>query len=362
MQRHSVQGNTGAPWLPDGEQETLLVSGLEVLRNEVERIVAAAGGRLRTVPDVREAAPLWDAAETVLIGSDIRELPPRKRAPAVLVGLASDGDGLWRLAAALGAERVAVLPDGAAWLAEYLNRSRAPEAGGLVLGITGGCGGAGATTAAIWVAQAAATLGARVLLVDGDLWGGGLELAIAAEESPGLRWPDLAGVSGSLDPDQLAQALPTAAGFSFLSWPGGRDAATDVPAATVDGVLDAARRGFELVVVDIGRAREALRLFAWECDRIVVIAPSQLRAAVAAARMMRELPPVETALVVRGTPRAALDAPLLADAVGLPLCGLMPNIRAVAAATESGRLLSIGRQRSVRRFAATVLDLRDGDP
>ncbi len=83
-----VQGNPGggAPWLPDGDQETLLVSGLEVLRAEVERIVAAAGGRLRTVPDVREAAPLWDAAETVLIGSDIRELPPRKRAPAVLVG------------------------------------------------------------------------------------------------------------------------------------------------------------------------------------------------------------------------------------------------------------------------------------
>ena len=35
-------------------------------------------------------------------------------------------------------------------------------------------------------------MGARVLLIDGDPWGGGLELALAAEEEPGLRWPDLA--------------------------------------------------------------------------------------------------------------------------------------------------------------------------
>ncbi|RNL57443.1 septum site-determining protein Ssd [Arthrobacter oryzae] len=350
-----------APWVPAEARETLLVTGLDVLRGEVERIVAAAGGTLRTVPDVREAARFWDMASTVLVGSDIRELPPRRRAPAVLVGMDSDGDALWHLAATIGAERVAVLPEASAWLAEYLSRSGAPEAGGLILGIAGGCGGAGATTAAIWVAQAAARLGARTLLVDGDPWGGGLELAIAAEDAPGLRWPDLAGVSGSLDPDQLSQALPTADGFSFLSWPGGRDVSTEVDAATVAGVLDAARRGYELVVVDIGRGRDALRAFAWECDRIMVVAPAQLRAAVAAARMLRELPPVETALVVRGTPSAALDAPLIADAIGLPLCGLLPHIKGIAVAMENGRLLATGRQRRVQRFAARVLNLAAGE-
>ena len=70
-----------------------------VLRSEVERIVAAAGGQLRTVQDVADAAPFWDAAAAVLVGSDIRELPLRRRAPAVLVGLQGDGDGLWHLAA-----------------------------------------------------------------------------------------------------------------------------------------------------------------------------------------------------------------------------------------------------------------------
>src|SRR6478736_9371796 len=330
------------PWIPGDSAETLLVTGVDVLRGEVERIVAAAGGQLRTVQDVAEAAPFWDAAAAVLVGSDIRGLPPRQRTPAVMLGLEGDGEGLWHLAAAIGAERVAVLPDAAAWLAEYLSRSRAPEAGGLVLGLTGGCGGAGATTAAIWIAQAAAGTGIRVLLIDGDPWGGGLELALAAEDAHGLRWPDLAGASGSIDPAQLADALPTAGGFSFLSWPGTRDGAAGVDAAMVAGVLDAARRGSELVVLDIGRGREALRSFAWECDRIVVVAPARLRAAVATAKLLQELPPVETVLVVRESPGGALDAPLIAESVGLPLHGIMPEIKGLAAATELGRLLESG--------------------
>ena len=254
-----------------------------------------------------------------------------------------------------------MLPDAAAWLAEYLSRSRAPEAGGLVLGLIGGCGGAGATTAAIWIAQAAAGTGARVLLIDGDPWGGGLELALAAEDAHGLRWPDLAGVSGSIDPAQLDDALPVAGGFSFLSWPGTRDRAAGVDATTVAAVLDAARRGCELVVLDIGREREALRAFAGECDRIIVVAPARLRAAVATAWLLQELPPVDTALVVRASPGAALDAPLIAGSVGLALQGIMPDIKALAGATELGRLLETGRQRAVRRFAAGVLDLNGGN-
>ncbi|WP_427006269.1 septum site-determining protein Ssd [Pseudarthrobacter sp. H2] len=349
------------PWVPDESPETLLVTGFEVVRSEVERVVAAAGGALRTVPDIIEAAPFWDTAAAVLVGSDIRELPPRRRAPAVLVGLNGDGDSLWHLAAAIGAERVAVLPDASSWLADYLSRSRAPEAGGLVLGITGGCGGAGATTAAVWIAQAAARPGARVLLIDGDPWGGGLELALAAEDSPGLRWPDFAEASGSIDPGQLSEALPEAGGFSFLSWPGSRDRPAGVDSTAVAGVLDAARRGYELVVLDIGRGREALRTFAWDCDRIVVVAPARLRAAVASARLLQELPPVETALVIRGKPGAGLDGPLIAASVGLPLHGIMPEIRGATLATELGRLLETGQQRNVRRFTAEVLDLSGGD-
>ncbi|HJW00570.1 MAG TPA: septum site-determining protein Ssd [Arthrobacter sp.] len=356
-----ARGPDPAAWLPEEAAEVLLVTGFDFLQGEVERIVAAAGGRLRVVADAVEAARYWDSSSAVLVGSDVRELPPRRRAPAVLVGLNGEGDSLWHLAAALGAERVAVLPDAAAWLAEYLSRSRSPHAGGLVLGVTGGCGGAGATTAAIWIAQAAAGMGVRALLVDGDPWGGGLELALAAEELPGLRWPDLAEASGSIDPDQLADSLPITGGFSFLSWPGSRERPAPVDAAAAGGVLDAARRGYELVVVDIGRGAEPLHTFAWDCDRILVVLPAQLKAAVASARLLQELPPVEAALLVRGKPGAALDSALIADAVGLPVHGRVPDLRGVTGASESGRLLELGKRRSVRHFAASVLDLLDGE-
>ncbi|MDR7161643.1 septum site-determining protein Ssd [Arthrobacter sp. BE255] len=356
-----ARGPDPGAWLPEEAAEVLLVTGSGFLQGEVERIVAAAGGRLRVAADSVEAARYWDSSSAVLVGSDVRELPPRRRAPAVLVGLSGEGDSLWHLAAALGAERVAVLPDAAAWLAEYLSRSRSPQAGGLVLGVTGGCGGAGATTAAIWIAQAAAGMGVRVLLVDGDPWGGGLELALAAEELPGLRWPDLAEASGSIDPDQLSDSLPITGGFSFLSWPGSRERPAPVDAAAAGGVLDAARRGYELVVVDIGRGAEPLHTFAWDCDRILVVVPAQLKAAVASARLLQELPPVEAALLVRGKPGAALDSALIADAVGLPVHGRVPDLRGVTGASESGRLLELGKRRSVRHFAASVLDLLDGD-
>ena len=354
----SVSG--AGPWLPDGSPETLLVTGDGLLRGEVERIVAASGGQLRTVGTVREAVQFWDMAAVVLLGSDISELPPRGRSPAVLVGPTGDGDRLWHLAAAIGAERVAVLPEAATWLAEYLSRARTPEQGGLVLGIVGGCGGAGASTAAVWLAHAAAREGVRVLLVDGDPWGGGLELALAAEETAGLRWPDLADASGTIDPRQLADSLPLAAGFPFLSWPGNKERHSGVDHAVVTGVLDAARRGYELVVVDIGRGRETLRTFAWDCDRMIVVVPALLRAAVATARLLQDLPPVETLLVVRAKPGASLDAGLIAESVGLPLAGIVPDVRRAAAATEAGRLLDAGRHRSVRRFAETVLDFGAG--
>lgn len=356
-----VRGPDPGAWMPEEAAEVLLVTGFDFLQGEVERVVAAAGARLRVVAGVVEAARYWDSSSAVLVGSDVRELPPRRRAPAVLVGLNGEGDSLWHLAAALGAERVAVLPDAAAWLAEYLSRSRSPQAGGLVLGVTGGCGGAGATTAAIWIAQAAAGMGVRVLLVDGDPWGGGLELALAAEELPGLRWPDLSEASGSIDPGQLADSLPVTGGFSFLSWPGSRERPAPVDAAATGGVLDAARRGYELVVVDIGRGAEPLHTFAWDCDRILVVLPAQLKAAVASARLLQELPPVEAALLVRGKPGAALDSALISDAVGLPVHGRVPDLRGVTGASESGRLLELGKRRSVRHFAASVLDLLEGE-
>lgn len=355
---HPATEDTAESWPPPGNAEILLVTADPYLRGEVERVVAAAGGSLRTAPDVAAAMREWDNADVVLVGSDIREIPPRRQAPAALIGRSSEGDGLWRLATALGAERVAVLPEAAAWLAEHLSMSGAPEPGGEVLGLIGGSGGVGATTAAIWLAQGAAGEGISTLLIDGDPWGGGIELAITTEDVPGLRWPDFFETRGSLDPTQFRDSLPVSGGFAYLSWPGKREAVTTADASAVAAVLDAARRSFELILVDVGRSGEGLMALAWECDRMLILSTPQLKSAVATARLLSDLPPVDTGLIVRGSGTSAVDAPLIAESLGLPLSGLLPEVRGVAAGTEQGRLLELGRRKQVNRFVQDVLELK----
>ncbi len=351
------QGDADGSWVPRDAVGILLVSGDPYLQEEAKRIIAAAGGSLRTAIDVAEAVHGWDNADVVLVGSDIRELPPRRRAPTVLLGKASEGDGLWRLAAALGAERVAVLPEAAAWLAEHLSMSGSPDPGGTVIGVIGGSGGAGATTTAIWLAQAAAGHGVSTVLIDGDRWGGGLELAVTADEISGLRWPDFAETRGSIDPSQFRDSLPVAGGFAFLSWPGTREPAHIPAAGAVAAVVDAARRSFELVLVDIGRSAEGLGTLAWDCDRILLLSKAHLKCAVAAARVLNELPPVDVGLLVRGTGATSVDAPLISESLGLPLLGVLPEMRGVASGTERGRLLELGRRKPISRLAGSVLEL-----
>ncbi len=358
--KQPVEGDADGSWVPRDTVGILLVSGDPYLQEEAKRIVAAAGGSLRTAVDVMEVVHGWDNADVVLVGSDIRELPPRRRAPTVLLGKASEGDGLWRLAASLGAERVAVLPEAAGWLAEHLSMSGSPDPGGTVMGIIGGSGGAGATTTAVWLAQAAAGHGISTVLIDGDRWGGGLELAVTADEIPGLRWPDFAETRGSIDPSQFRDSLPVAGGFAYLSWPGTREPVHIPEAGAVAAVVDAARRSFELILVDIGRSGEGLGTLAWDCDRILVLTKPHLKSAVAAARVLNELPPIDAGLVVRGSGATSVDAPMIAESLGLPLLGVLPEIRGVAAGTELGRLLEIGRRKSVSHFAGSVLEL-NGD-
>ncbi|MDP9936163.1 secretion/DNA translocation related CpaE-like protein [Paenarthrobacter nicotinovorans] len=351
------EGDPGGYWLPREASGVLLVSADPYLQEEAKRIVAAAGGTLRTAEGVSEAVHGWDSADVVLVGSDVRELPPRRRAPSVLLGKASDGDGLWRMAAALGAERVAVLPDAASWLAEHLTMSGSPDPGGTVMGIVGGCGGAGASTAAIWLAQAAASQGVSTLLIDGDPWGGGLELAVTDEPVPGLRWPDFQESRGSMDPVQFRDSLPVAGGFTYLSWPGTREPVQSPDAGAIAAIMDAARRAFELTFVDLGRSSEGVGRLSWDCDNLLLLTTAHLRSAVASARILDELPPVDTGLLVRGSNASQVQPTFIAESLGIPLVGVVPEVRGVAAGTELGRLLELGRRKDISRLTGSVLEL-----
>ena len=351
----------------------ILVSRSQQLQDEVSRVTAAAGMDLEVLPDLPSSSGRnpevlllgIDAAGTELSGRFRHGGPERHRTETILVGTVQDTE-LWEAAARLDSVRVAVLPAASGWLAEYLSRRRSPSAG-YVLGVMGGCGGAGASSLSCWVAHEAAEQGVATLLVDGDPHGGGLDASLASGEIPGVRWPDLADVRGSLNPVQLVSALPQVSGFALLSgasgaWSG--DAVETVPAADPDGmqdpagesihaVMDAARAAFALTVVDCARHWSGQLLSS--CDAVLLVVPGRLRPVLAARSLHLSLGTVPQAVVVRGPLGDGLDDARAARAVGLPLAGYLPAVRNLEHSEARGLLLEQGRRASIRRVTGHLV-------
>ena len=371
LQAAPVPREAGTRWLPGTETTVLVISGSSALHGEVARVCAAAAVGLVIAETVEQSGGRWGEVAAVLMGSDVAGGLPGWRGPTVVVGPTGVAARMWRQASRLGADKVAVLPDSAQWLANYFTRLRDPADGAAVVGVVGGCGGAGASTLSALIAGHAASGGRRVLLVDGDPWGGDLDAAMAADSVPGLRWPDLLQASGAINPEQLAASLPQPNGMSLLSWSAAGDAggyaggdggaAPGAAAAAEAEVMRAAREAFGLVVVDVGRPAQPALGLGMHCDGFVLLVPGRLRAAAAAQRVLRSLPAAPVGLVVAGPLRDGVDARLVADSVGVPLVGRLPRIRGLEEAFDAGRLPDIARHRKVRRVAGGVLAWLAGD-
>ena len=344
----------GEAWTPDDEAVVCCITTDVALREDCARVAAAAGLGFEAVTTAEEAGPLWAVAALVLLGADVPDVPPQRRHDVILVGRGEDRALLWSRAASLGAEHVAELPEAAGWLVELLGRRQGGAVQGSILGVIGGCGGAGASTTAALLAGASALGGRSTLLIDGDRLAGGLELSVSPRMPEGLHWPDVVAASGPINPDQLEASLPRVGPLAVLSWPAGAELAARVPAAGIAGTLDAARAAFDLVVVDVGRGREAIEDFAWASDRLLVVVPARLGGVLSSSQLVHELPPVPVGALVRGRATDGVDAEQLADAVGCPFVGRVPTLRRAAAAAESGRLLELARRRDVRRLAETI--------
>lgn len=372
---------TAAP----GRSSVLLIGGSPRLHDEVARVAAAAAVDLIRVDSVPAAAAALAGATAVLVASEYAAQATVLGRRLVAVGLSDSSvefdpsltgsARLWREASSAGIDRVAALPEGAEWLAGYLGRLQDPAALGPVVGVVGGCGGAGASTLAVLLASWAARRDVRTLLVDGDEWGGGLELALAEDPVEGLRWADLSGARGDLNPAQLAAALPVYAGFSLLSWgaaaresespPASALGARDSAAGPLDQgreVLVAARRGYELTVVDLGRTSQALTSLGQFCDHLVLVVPAKIRPAVASMQFRLQLPLVPLSLVVRGPVREGLDAELIGQALNIPFLGTFPWRRGLATAIETGRLTERGGDRKVGQLCDALMARLGGGP
>jgi secretion/DNA translocation related CpaE-like protein len=331
----------------------LFVTGDPALLDELLRLCAAAGCEPDVAPDPATARRHWASASCVVVSSDLAAGCVRaslaRRGGVVLVGADPDdsagtdgaggaGSGLWQRAVELGAEHVIFLPDAQAWLVDRLaEATEAPGRPGPVLGVMGGRGGAGATTLATALAVTAQRTGRRAVLVDADPLGGGLDLVLGLEGRSGLRWPELAASRGRVSAAALAAALPDRDGLAVLSHD--RDEPVAVPAAAMSALLDAATRVADLVVVDLPRALdEAARTVLERARTALVVVPAELRACAAAGRVAALAAEHSGDLrgVVRLPAPGGLSPRQVAEAVGVPLAGVLRAEPGLPAALERG--------------------------
>jgi Flp pilus assembly CpaE family ATPase len=227
------------------------------LRHAVERLASWR-------PVVAELGPAGLSAAlaagpvAALVGCNLLgDLPPGCRVPVLAVGDDTRAADL-RSALAAGARGLLTWPDGSADLPGELARVAVAtrprpsgEVASVLVAVRGVQGGAGATTLAAHLASAWSRWGPRPVLL-ADLSGG---LAFRLDLPPGIcTWSSLGPTATELDGLSLFQMLVEPwPGLSVLPLSGLPDGVPD-PAPdpwVVDGVLDAARLAYRLLVVDL---------------------------------------------------------------------------------------------------------------
>jgi len=346
---------------PPGTQ-VLLVTADELLLDDLLRLCAAAGVTPEVRRDVTGAHQAVSTARLVVVGADLVETLAAsglvRRGDLVVATLDAPTSDLWMWAVRIGAEDVVDVGRAQEQMASRL--ADVVDGSGLrclTVAVVGGCGGAGATTLAAGLAITGSALGFRVLLVDGDPLGGGIDLAVGAELSEGLRWPDLAGTVGRVSASSLRAALPSVGELAVMSWDRGNE--LTIRPEIMREVLRAGQRGNHLVVVDLPRrldpaAREALAA----ATTTVLTLPAQVRAIAAAGRV--KAPVAASArdlrLVVRAPGPSGLSARLVADTLSLPLLGELRHDPAMPEAMDRGFGPCRRRRGALSQLCRHVLD------
>lgn len=347
------------------ERRVVVMTDDEDLLDEVVRLAAAAEVGLERVPDAAGLRRRWHTSGMVLVDEEAaRAVGPLRlgRRDGVVVLCRGDPPGsLWEHAVGVGAEHVVSLPEGESWLVSALADAGPGSAAGRgrVLAVVGGRGGSGASVLAVAVAAHAGSHGTRVLLVDCDPLGGGLDLLAGAEELEGLRWSGLAlggGGGGRVAAASLHEALPSPDGMVTVLACDRAGAGPDPGAAVA--VVEAGRRAGEVVVCDLPRhLTDTALAVADVADLVVVVVPAEVRAVAAAGRVVAPLAErgAVLQLVVRGPGPGGLDADDVTHSLGLDAIAFVGDEPGLASALDRAAVPGL-RRGPLQDTAAAVLD------
>ncbi len=315
----------------------LFVTADPNLLDELLRLAAAAGVTPEVAPDPAIALRSWNAAPLVLVGADqataMARIDPDHRERVHIVALGTVADEVFRTAVAIGARAVDELPLSETWLVETLTDLGDTGARrGLVIGVVGGSGGAGATTLACAIGQVAARSGEAVV-IDCDPLGPGVDRVLGLETQEGFRWDALCQTTGRLSARSLREALPRRGPLGVLSWYAG--ASGSLQAFAVREALSAARRGHDVVVVDLPRTTDALvDEVASRCDLLLVVVVPTVAGVASATRLCARFHDHRgLRLVVRGD---GLEPREIGRVTGVGVVTAMPDQRRLAEAIDLG--------------------------
>ena len=315
----------------------LFVTADQSLREDLVRLAAAAGVTPELASEPTVALRSWASAPLVFVGADLApslaELSPERRPGVHVVSLGRVADDLFRTALALGAQDIAELPRSETWVVESLtDLGEAGARRGTVIGVVAGSGGAGATTLACALGQMAARDGDAVV-IDCDPLGAGIDRVLGLEAQDGYRWDALCQTTGRLSARSLREALPRRDSMGALSWYAGNPGQLQAFAARE--ALSAARRGHDVVVLDLPRPREALiDELLTRCDRVLVVVVPTVTGVASASRLCARISGVgSVGLVVRGV---GLDPRDIGRVCGVPVVGEMTDQRGLAESIDLG--------------------------
>ncbi|MGY1711110.1 CpaE family protein [Geodermatophilus sp. SYSU D00758] len=241
---------------------------------------------------------------------------------------------------------------------------------GRVVAVWGPTGAPGRTTVAVGLADEAARLGVRTLLVDAEVYGGVVAQVLGLlDESPGLAGAARQAAAGTLDTAALARLSWTVRpGLIVLTGLARADRWPELRPQALAAVLAEARRAADLVVVDCSfsleedeelsfdtaapRRNGATLTVLGEADTVLCVSgadPVALQRSVRALGDLRDaLPAVEPVVVVNqlrrgpvpGDPRREIAA-ALERFTGLGVAAFLPaDRRATDAALAGGRTLA----------------------
>lgn len=332
----------------------LVLSRDPAVLDDLARLAAGAGVRTEVRDDPPGALGAWSSAPLVLVGDDLLEemaavCPPRRT--GVVVVCRSPGRETFRLALEVGAGEVAELPTAEEHLAALLADVEESPTRGRVIGVIGGAGGVGASTLACALGQVAGTVG-PALVLDTDPLGCGLDRVLGLDEVPGVRWDDLASSAGRLGSRALREAVPRRDGLGVLAWSPGPAA---LPSSSiVRDVLSAARRGHELVVVDLARRAGATsaELMA-RCDLVLVVTPSSVAGVASTLRVLGSM--TDSSRLRLAVRPGAVSRAELSATVGVRIGLDVPHQRRLAEAVDLGLGPLRGRRGPLARAVSEFL-------